>query len=378
MRTVRRLLYWMTAFVVVCVTFWFGYTRESDEAVIEERPVPVEIEPVGVGSIEQTVELTGYLLANKRVEVASKVAGRIESLAVTMPDGGRRPVEVGLCVTQGQELAVIDHDMHLAHVAVAEAEVKARGVQLEEAEREKKRLVGLFEKGSAPGQAKDQAVTAAELATAALNLAKANLELARVNLRESTIVSAIDGVVTARHVDEGNLVAPGQRIVSLAEIETVKVLVAVPERYGGQIRQGMPARIAVDAFKDRTFEAEVYSVYPALDEQTHTIRVEIRLANDELPLRPGMYARVALVLDHRDNAVVVPRDVIMGGKIDPPYVYVVAEGVASKRFVEIGLKEGARYEVTSGLQPGENLVINGMHYLTDGIAVEVVRLEDVQ
>jgi len=312
------------------------------------------------------------------VEVASKVAGRIESLAVTMPDGGRRPVEVGLCVTQGQELAVIDHDMHLAHVAVAEAEVKARGVQLEEAEREKKRLVGLFEKGSAPGQAKDQAVTAAELATAALNLAKANLELARVNLRESTIVSAIDGVVTARHVDEGNLVAPGQRIVSLAEIETVKVLVAVPERYGGQIRQGMPARIAVDAFKDRTFEAEVYSVYPALDEQTHTIRVEIRLANDELPLRPGMYARVALVLDHRDNAVVVPRDVIMGGKIDPPYVYVVAEGVASKRFVEIGLKEGARYEVTSGLQPGENLVINGMHYLTDGIAVEVVRLEDVQ
>ena len=89
MRTVRRLLYWMTAFVVVCVTFWFGYTHKTDETVIEERPVPVEIEPVGVGSIEQTVELTGYLLANKRVEVASKVAGRIESLAVTMP--GRIP-----------------------------------------------------------------------------------------------------------------------------------------------------------------------------------------------------------------------------------------------------------------------------------------------
>lgn len=378
MRTVRRLLYWMTAFVVVCVTFWFGYTHKTEDAVIEERPVPVEIEPVGVGSIEQTVELTGYLLANKRVEVASKVAGRIESLAVTMPGGGRRPLEVGVFVTQGQELAVIDHDMHLAHVAVAEAEVKARGVQLDEAQREKKRLVGLFEKGSAPEQAKDQAVTAAELATAALNLAKANLDLAQVNLRESTIVSAIDGVVTARHVDEGNLVAQGQRIVSLAEIETVKVLVAVPERYGAQIRQGMPARITVDAFKDRTFEAEVYSVYPALDEQTHTIRVEIRLANDELLLRPGMFARVALVLDRKDNAIVVPRDVIMGGKIDSPYVYVVAEGVASKRVVEIGLKEGARYEVRSGLRPGESLVVNGMHYLADGIAVEVVRLEDVQ
>ncbi len=378
MRTVRRLLYWMTAFVVVCVTFWFGYAHKTDEAVVEERPVPVEIEPVGVGSIEQTVELTGYILANKRVEVASKVAGRIESLAVTMPDGGRRPVEVGLCVRQGQELAVIDHEMHLAHVAAAEAEVKVQAVRLDEAEREKKRLVGLFEKGSATEQAKDQAVTAAELATATFNLAQANLELARINLRESAIVSAIDGVVTARHVDEGNLVAQGQRIVSLAEIETVKVLVAVPERYGAQIRQGMLARIAVDAFRDRTFEAEVYSVYPALDEQTHTIRVEIRLANDESLLRPGMFARVALVLDRKDNTVVVPRDVIMGGNIDSPYVYVVAQGVASKRIVEIGLKEGARYEVTSGLQPGEDLVVNGMHYLADGIAVEVVRLEDVQ
>ncbi len=378
MRTVKGLLYWMTAFVVVCVTFWFGYTRESEEAVIEERPVPVEIEPVGVGSIEQTVELTGYILANQRVEVASKVAGRVESLAVTTPDGGRRPVEVGLFVTQGRELAVIDHDMHLAQVAAAEAEVKVQGVRLDDAQREKKRLVGLFEKGSAPEQAKDQAVTAAELAAAALNLAKANLELARINLRESTIVSAIDGVVTAKHVDEGNLVAQGQRIVSLAGIETVKVLVAVPERYGGQIRPGMPARIAVDAYKDRAFEAEVYSVYPALDEQTHTIRLEIRLANEELLLRPGMFARVALVLDRKDNAIVVPRDVIMGGKIDSSYVYVVAEGVASKRLVAIGLKEGARYEVTSGLRPGENLVVNGMHYLVDGIAVEVVRLEDVQ
>ena len=352
MRTVRRTLYWLTALAAVFVTFWLGYTRKPAEAPVTERPVPVEVEPVGTGSVEQTLELTGWIVANRRVEVAPKVAGRIESLSVTMPDGSHRPVEVGLSLTQGQQLAVIDHDVHLAQVAAAEAEVTAKEVQSAEAQREKNRALGLFEKASVPEQAKDQAVTAAELAAAGLNLAQANLELARINLRESTIVSPIDGIITARHIDEGNLVTMGQRIVSLADIRTVKVLVHVPERYGSQIRQAMPVRIIVDAFKERTFEAAVYSVYPALDEQTYSIPVEVRLQNDELLLRPGMFARVVLVLDHRDNVVVVPRDVILGGQMDKPYVYVVEDGTARKRIVEIGLREGGALRDCGGAAAG--------------------------
>lgn len=378
MRTVRRALYWTTALAVVFVTFWWGYTRRSDEAILKARPVPVEVEPVGTGAIEQTVGLTGCCLANTHVEVASKVAGRIESLAVTMPDGSRRPVEVGLSLAQGQELAVIDHAIHQAQLAAAEADFKAMEVQLAEAQRERKRVVGLFEQGSVPEQQRDKAVTAAELAAARLNLAKANLELAQINLRESTIVSPIDGVVTAKHIDEGNLVTQGQRIVSVADIRTVKVMAAVPERYGSRIRPGMPVRVTVDAFPDRRFEAEVYSIHPALDEQTHTIRLEIRLQNGEFLLRPGMFARVALVLDRKEDVVIVPRDIILGGKIDEPYVYVVEKGIAHKRLVQIGLKDGARYEITAGLQRGESLVVNGMHYLADGLDAEVVRLEDVR
>ncbi len=378
MRTVLRAVCWIVAIAVVAATLWLGYTHTTGEATVVERPVPVEVEPVGTGLIEQTLELTGWIEANARVEIASKVAGRIESLAVATPDGSRRPVEVGLSVVRGQALAVIDHAMHTAQVAVAEAEVQARQVQLAEAERERARVVGLFEKGSGPEQQKDKAVTAADLAAAGLNLAQANLELAQINLRESTIVSPIDGVVTARHIDEGNLVSPGQQIVCVADVNMVKVLAAVPERYGPQIRPDMPVRVCVDACKDRTFDARVYSVYPALDEHTHTIQVEIRLQNCERLFRPGMFARVTLVLDRRENAVVVLRDIVLGGKVDPPYVYVVERGVARRRPVEIGLTQGPRCEIRSGLKPGESLVVNGMYYLADGIGAEVVRLEDVQ
>lgn len=76
------------------VTFWLGYTRTQVAAPVVARVVPVEVEPVGTGSIEQTVELTGWVMANQHVEVASKVAGRIEPLSVQMPDGSRQPVEV--------------------------------------------------------------------------------------------------------------------------------------------------------------------------------------------------------------------------------------------------------------------------------------------
>jgi len=371
-------VYWIAAVAVVLGTFWLGYARRPVETPVKVLPVPVEVEPVGAGAIEQTVELTGVVMANKRVEVASKVAGRIESLAVTMPDGRKVPVDVGLSVVQGQPLAVIDHDMHQAQVAAAQAEVKARQVQLEQAQRESKRIVALLEGGSATEQAKDQAATALELATTGLNLARANLDLAQINLRESTIVSPIGGVVTARLIDEGNLVAQGQRIVSVADFKTVKVLAAAPERYASRIRQGTPVRLTVDAFQDRVFDTTAYCIHPALDEQTHTLCVEIRLPNEDGVLRPGMFARVKLILARKDSVVVIPRDAILGGKIDPPYVYVAENGHAAKRVVEIGLRDGDRCEIASGLQAGESLVVNGMHRLADGAAIDVVRLEDIQ
>jgi len=365
MKVSRRKIYWIAAFVLVFFIFWFGYCRSSGESKEQERAVPVEVEDVSTGSIEQTIEVTGWIRANKIVDVTSKVPGRIESLQVILGDGEVVNVEEGLTVKKGQQLAVIDHGTYLAQVEAAKADLQAREVKLADAEREKKRIIKLFKGGSATEQSKDKAVTAAELAAAGLNLAKANLQLAQINLKESTIISPIEAIVTAKHIDQGNLIREGDRIVTVADMKTVKVVVAVAEQYGGQIVAGTPARIKVDAFGDRVFDAEVYSVYPVLDEQTHTIQAEIRMDNDELQLKPGMFARVTLITEHKDNVVVIPRDVVLGGRIDEPYIYVVEDGIARKSFVKLGIKQA------------EKLVVNGMNYLTDSILVEVVRLEDI-
>jgi len=378
MKIFRRILYWIVALTLVFVTFWFGFTRKSLEKQEEKKIVPVEVEMVGTGSIEKTIELTGWIKANQVVDVASKVAGRVESLRIVSEQGTSVPVEEGITLRKGQQLAIIDHDVYVAQLEAVDAAVRSREVERADAEREKKRIVALYEGGSATQQNRDKAMTAAELAAASLNMAKANLELAQINLRESTIVSPIDGIVTTKHVDEGNMVRIGDRIVTVADMKIVKVVVAVAEKYGGNIVVGMPAKIRVDTFADRVFDAQVYSVYPALDTQTHTIQVEIRLDNSEMLLKPGMFARVILVTQVQKEVIVVPRDVVLGGKIDEPYVYVAENGIAHKRIVKLGITQADRCEITEGLKPGEKLVVNGMHSLKDGVSIELVRLEDIK
>jgi RND family efflux transporter MFP subunit len=382
MKVIRRILFWLIALAVVFVTFWFGFMRKTAEILEEEKKVPVEVEVVSPGSIEETIELTGWIKANQIVDIASKVAGRVESLRVPSDGSDSVAVEEGVSVKKGQQLAIIDHDVYLAQLVAAQAGVRAKEVELADAEREKKRVIALYEGGSATEQSRDKAMTAAELAAASLSLTKANLELAQINLLESMIVSPIDGIVTAKHIDEGNLIRSGDQIVTIADMKTVRVIVAATEKYGAQITVGMPAKIKVDAFAERTFDASVHSIHPALDAQTHTIQVEIRLDNEELLLKPGMFARVTLITRRKDNVVVIPRDIVLGGKIDKHYVYVVEEAsagkIARKHFVEIGIEQADRYEITNGLKEGETLVINGMNYLTDGMDVEVVRIEDIK
>jgi len=378
MKIFRRILYWIAALGLVFVVFWFGFTRKEPQKVEQKRVVPVEVEAVSTDSIEKTIELTGWIKANQVVDMASKVGGRLDSLRVESEGGVSVPVEEGVEVKKGQQVAVIDHDVYVSQVEAAEATVKSREVELADAEREKKRIVVLYEGGSATEQNRDKALTAAELAVANLNMAKANLELAQINLRESMIVSPIDGIVTAKHIDEGNLIKSGDRIVTLTDMKTVKVVVSIAEKYGGEIVAGIPARIRGDTLPDRIFNDKVYSVYPALDAMTHTIQAEIRLDNNEMLLKPGMFARVALIIKTKKDVIVISRDVVLGGKVDEPYVYVVEDGIAHKRIVKLGITQADKCEITDGLKAGEKLVVNGMHFLKDGSSVELVRLEDIK
>jgi multidrug efflux system membrane fusion protein len=163
----KRTIYWITAIVVVGVLFWAGFLRKQPEKEPEEKIIPVEVQPVETGFIEQTIELTGVIQANSVVHLKSKVPGRIESLSLALPKGKAIPVEEGLEVNRSQQIAMVDHDTYAAEVAraaaavaAAESTCKIYEVGLVDAEREMKRINALYESGSTTEQNRDKTTTA--------------------------------------------------------------------------------------------------------------------------------------------------------------------------------------------------------------------------
>ncbi len=139
----KKAVYWTVVSAVVFLTFFFGYIYTTGEKPPVEKRIAVELDEVRTGSIEGTIELAGWIKAEKIADIRSKVAGRIESLQFDADDGATVAVEEGLVVKKGQQLAVIDHDVYLAQLGAARAGVEAGKVELADAEREEKRMVGL-------------------------------------------------------------------------------------------------------------------------------------------------------------------------------------------------------------------------------------------
>lgn len=362
-------------------------TRVTEE---KARVVPVTVIPVNFSSISEILEISGEIKASRKVIIKSKVPGRLEKLRTVSNKERIIPVKEGVYLKKGQEIAVIDHDEYLARVrraeaaiAISEAGLESAVVTLEDARKEKVRWVALFKKGSASEQRRDKAVADYNRASAAKALAEASvreagaaLDLAGIQFRESTIVSSISGVVTKKHIDEGNMVDKNTPIVTIEDIRTVKMEVGVPERYLKRIKPGMThALIKVDAFPEIEFPAEVLTIYPGVERQTRTLQVELKVANEKNLLKPGMYARIFFTLAHKDNTLVVHRDTILTREGGEKYVYVAKVLKAYQVPVKLGLKQGALVEVVQGLKPGDKLVTRGMNFLQDGDGVEIVEEE---
>jgi RND family efflux transporter MFP subunit len=325
-------------------------------------------QPVGTSNIAETIAVTGTFEALTSVEIIPEISGRLEQLR--LPDGTL--VDVGVAVKAGEVIAVIDHEIHLAQLAECQANLDAREVALADAEREKKRIVALYEGGSATEQNKDKAVTAAELAAASVKQAEAALATIKVTLRKANIEAPIAGVVSKKYVDEGNMVGPTTPLVRIVQIETLKVLGGVSERYLRQLVPGETAvHIKTDAYPEDEFEGVVYRVGVAVDTVTRTGEVEIRVPNPDIRLKPGMFARMTIVARQRENVVVVPDSALLREQ-DNVYVFVANGNKAHRQRVKVGLSQREYYEVLEGLSVGDMVITHGQRQLEDGQMVEVI------
>ena len=392
MRTSVKVLIWI---IVLAAIGYGGYqglqfaqSRKGTASLQKQTdaaPVKVAVEHVRWGDIKNVVWITGEVRPLRSVEIVSKILGRLQRL--------RRPddslIEEGVTVEKGEVVAVIEHEQlkaaeHSSEAAlkVAEAAYETAKVNLADAHREKERWTTLREQGSGTEQQFDQAATAFERAQAQLRQAEAQiaqsqamLEQTKVSIDDATIESPISGVVSLKYVDEGAFVGPSSPLFRVVDISEVEITGGVADRHYPKLEAGKTAaQVEVDAYPGETFSGFVTRLRPELDKATRTVAVTIKVPNESLKLKPGMYARIELILDERKNVLLVPDDALMSVQ-GQQQVFVVNDGTVHIRPVKIGLEESVNNEVIEGLQPGDIVVIRGQQLLREGMKVETQEVD---
>ncbi len=319
--------------------------------------VPVEVATTQRADMAALYTGTAPIEADRRALVMPKVSGEIRAV---LADEGQR-------VKAGQTLARLDGDQLRLEVALNEATMR-------KLERDYNRNLELQQKGLI-------SATAIDNLKYELEAAKANWELARLQLSYTDIRSPIAGTVTHRLdlVKVGNTVTPVGGVIESADsslfvvqdLDTLMLRINVPERELSKLAVGQAAELTFDAVPGRTFQGQIALISPSIDPATATFGVRIRVTETGGLLRPGMFARVAVVYERKPDALQIPRTALLDTE-GQPKVFVVKDGKAAERAVKLGLSNGAWIEVTGGLKDGEQVVVVGQGAVKPGAAVRVV------
>src|SRR5680860_976314 len=274
------------------------------EAQDKSAAVPVEAAKVISAPFSEQVTAIGTLLSDEAVTVSSEIPGRLQ--VIHFQEG--QPVE------KGASLFTLDDSVYRAQLADAEAKLKL-------AEQTHKRTSQLFTNKYATAQSADESASNLAVNTAAV-------ELARVQLEKAHIVAPFSGIVGLRHVSVGEYITAGQALVNLEAIQPIKADFRVPEKFLPAIRTGQSISIGVDAFPGETFKGEVYAIDPRIDVSGRSLLVRAKVPNHERRLRPGLFARVTVLLQLKEDALTIPEQAIIP-QGDSQFVFKIVDGKAA-------------------------------------------------
>lgn len=350
--------------------------------VLKGRPAPeslpvVAVETVKTENVNIYGEYAGRIRAQQFVEIRARVEGYLERMLFAE----------GTYIEKGQTLFIIDPKLYQAHANRARAQLNKAKAQALKAERDLNRIKPLFEQNAASQLDLDNAVAAYESATADVAVCEADLTQAELTLGYTSVRSPASGYISERNADIGALVGPGNQslLATVVKSDTVRIDFSMTSleylrskarninlgqrdstrKWDPYITVTLPDGTAYP------FRGLVDFADPQIDPKTGTFSVRAEMPNPDHILLPGQFTRVKLLMDVRENAVVVPSRALIienGGA----YLYVVrSNDVVEKRFVETGPEIGNNTIIERGLAAGERIVVEGLHKLSHGMKVEV-------
>jgi membrane fusion protein (multidrug efflux system) len=315
--------------------------------VAKPQGLPVRAEPVKVAKVSDDVSAVGSLMAEESVIIRPEIDGRIVGLHF----------QEGQAASAGTRLVTIDSTEYEAQAAAVRADLKT----------EEQRLVRTKELHQQNFISKD----ALDVQVGAVDRLKARLAEAESRVAKTVIRAPFSGIVGLRQISPGAYVKAGTDIVRIENVSSIKVDFRIPENYLSKIRPNQEILVRLDAYPGEEFRGRVYAVEPVVEERTRTIAMRARIPNKGFKLKPGMFVRVAVTMENRPNAIVIPEQAIWPQGKDS-FVFRVVDGKAALTKVEIGNRQPGSVEILKGLGANDMVVTDGQIKLRDGAPVVVM------
>lgn len=331
----------MAAVVAVFISLaGCGKGAEKKAANAEQEKPLVAIDTVTVEAVAQQNEYSATVEAFATNNIAPQSSMRINRIFV----------EVGDHVRKGQKLASMDN-----------ANLNNSKVQLDNAQTEFKRIDELYRIGGVSKSTWDAQKMAVDVAQNSYdNLAQ-----------NTTLASPLDGIVTARNYDNGDMYSMGNPVLTVERIKPVKLRINVSEELFSKLKKGMKVDVTLDSYPGEEFVGTIYLIYPTVNSATHTFPVEVTLPNSDERVRSGMFARVVLSWGSMNHVVVNDQAIVKLTGSGDRYVYAVESGKIVFHKVELGRRMDNRYEIISGIDEGAAVVTKGQSRLMNGMEVEI-------
>jgi membrane fusion protein (multidrug efflux system) len=323
-----------------------GKAKDKDPSEADAA-VPVEVQPLRRAAMLAVYSGTAPIEAHEEAEVVAKVGGEVRQIFV----------EEGDAVKAGQVLARLDGDRLRLEVAQTEA-------NLRKLERDYNRQLELSQKGLV-------AKGTAENAKFDLDALRAAYDSGRLELSYTDIRAPIDGVVSARYIKLGNTIAQNAPTFRVTDLDPLVAYVHIPEKEFRKLAPQQTAEIVVDALGGERFAGSISRISPTVDPKTGTFRARVEVPDPSRRLKPGMFGRVNIVYERREDALQLPRAAIVDADGEQS-VFVIEDGKAAQRAVRTGLASNGWIEVVEGLDGTERVVVVGQGGLKTGTAVKVV------
>ncbi|MGQ0714657.1 MAG: efflux RND transporter periplasmic adaptor subunit [Gemmatimonadaceae bacterium] len=305
-------------------------------------PMPVDVDTARHRAVVDAVRATGRIEAVQAVELRPDEQGRVMALRF----------REGQYVSRGQPLIKIDDAMLRAQAERATADRDLSRQQLERVRRLRE------QNATSPADL--------ERAEAAARSAEAALAVLELQIERTTVRAPFAGVVGQRFVSAGDYVTTATRLLTLQTIDPQRAVIEVPERHAVRLKPGQTVEFSVAAEPGRTFRARVDFIDPVVQRDNRMIVVKAVARNPDRVLKPGMFIEASLATATRSNAVVVPEDAVQPLRT-ANVVWVVADGKASRRVVQLGARSQGFVEVLGGVEAGELVVVGGLERMAEGM-----------